>query len=107
VSTPSGERRASLRDSVELVVRVKAGEVNLAGRLTSLSRMGALVVVDTQLAVGTPIALELELPEGRGPLTLRGQVVRDQPSGSAHALGVLFAPLAPITLALIETLLSL
>jgi hypothetical protein len=85
---------------------VKAGEEVHAGRLTSLSRMGALVILDRPLAVGTAVKLEMQLPEGPGEMTLRAQVVRAEPSAGLHAVGVLFAPLPPATLALIETLIS-
>ncbi len=102
----STERRASRRDDVDYAVRVDAGERSLSGRLTSLSRLGALVVLEVSLPVGTPLALLLEPPSVPSALTLRGQVVRVEPSGTAHALGVMFAPLAPLTLIEIDFLLA-
>ncbi len=100
------ERRTSPRTGVDYAVRLRVEEQVHSGRLTSLSRMGALVVVDRPVAVGTRLVLELELSDGTGAMTARGQVVRVQASGTEHALGLLFAPLAQATLALIDSLIA-
>jgi hypothetical protein len=100
----STERRASPRESVDYAARLEVGEHVHSCRLTSLSRMGALVVLEQPLAVGTPVVLDVELRDGKESLRVRGQVVRVEASGTAFALGFLFAPLPPALLARIDSL---
>lgn len=106
MSTSPSERRSGPRQNVDHAVRLTVGERTLSGRLTSLSRMGALVVVDRPYSIGTPLAFELELPEGKGVVELLGQVVRVEPSEASSAIGILFAPLTPATVVLIDSFIA-
>lgn len=103
----SGEdRRLSPRQAVDLAVSVetRAG-ARSEGRMTSLSRLGALIEGHELLDVGALVRLVLA-QEGEAPLELRAQVIRAEAVGEVQALGVMFAPLPPVTLARVDGLLA-
>jgi hypothetical protein len=101
------DRRGTARAHVDLHVLVSDAAGRGPARLTSLSRMGALIEGALDLNVGTPVRLFLEAPGQHGPLELRGQVIRAARTGpDACTLGVMFAPCPADTLARIDSIIE-
>jgi hypothetical protein len=101
------ERRGTARAQVDLHVLVANATGPGAARLTSLSRMGALIEGALDLNVGAPVRLSLEAPGQPGPLELRAQVIRTVRSGpGVCTLALMFAPSSAETLARIDSIIA-
>jgi hypothetical protein len=103
-SQPPAERRASRREGLDRPVRIDTREGSQPGRLTSLSRVGAFVIVEEPLAPGASVSIVISMVAGKG-LVLHGRVVRQGASGSAEGMGITFGAMPPATHAAVEELL--
>ena len=83
-----GERRVSPRFRVQWqAVALSLGSRSL--RVTSLGTTGCFCLDPDPVPAGTSLLLEIELPGGRVPMILGGQVVRvsDNPKGIGVCFG--------------------
>lgn len=90
---PEGQHRAFPRRPVLLSVRLRSERGVVSERAINLSRGGVFIHTADPPAVAAAVEVELELPDGRPPVTSRGVVVhRRLPApGRLPGAGVQFA----------------
>jgi hypothetical protein len=87
------DRRSSPREAFRRPVHVETRDGHYTGLLTSVSRVGAFVVLAEPIPLRTPLTITIELASGS--LTLRGSVIRSGPSDDGDGIGIVFAPMPP------------
>lgn len=88
------ERRADVRVAIEVEVSLASESHFFVGLSGDVSRGGLFVVSWRKLAVGTPIFVAIDLPEGR--LLADGEVrwARDPADGVVPGIGVAFTSIS-------------
>ena len=99
------ERRGSPRGIVDCEARIVTSASSDAGRLRTLSRLGALVRLEHALPVGIAVSLFIIVP-AEDQLELRGQIVRGEGYQGAADVAVMFAPLTSSAIAKIDSLIA-
>jgi hypothetical protein len=92
----SEERRSSPRYPVDVAAQIEIAGRSHEGRIRDLCRDALFVELAGFWAVGTVVTVTSELPGGAGPVTLRGQIVRQaDPEEESAGVAILFSDLAP------------
>jgi uncharacterized protein (TIGR02266 family) len=86
------ERRADVRIALEVEVSLSSESHFFVGLSGDVSRGGLFVVTWRKLAVGTPIFVAVELPDGR--LLADGEVRWAREEAAAPGLGIAFTSLS-------------
>jgi hypothetical protein len=101
------ERRKNPRFSVNVEALVTHGAERFRGVLKDICRDAVLVEVQADVALGSELAVALELPGTGGPLLVTGKVVRLAPTEQGLDVAVLFADLTPAAETRIEFFIAL
>jgi hypothetical protein len=90
------ERRKHPRFKVRVGVQLALGAERFPGQLRDLCRDAALVEVEREVAVGSEVALAVQLPGTGGPLQVVGHVVRTAAGDHGGLdIAVLFSEVTP------------
>ncbi len=90
------ERRRSPRIVADVPARLTVAGETFEGLLHDVCRDAALVESERELALGTEVAIETELPRVAGPVRASGQVIRIAGYGDGrHSVAILFEELEP------------
>ena len=100
------ERRRSSRTSVDCPVQLITATEVWAARLTTISRVGALLRLEHGFPIGTPLHVAFGAPAFPGVLELRGQVIRTEASEGGVDVAVMFAPLSPLAFEMVDSLIA-
>jgi hypothetical protein len=88
------ERRRSPRIVADVPARLTVGPETFDGLLHDVCRDAALVESDRNLALGTRVTVETELPRVAGGVRASGQVIRVAGYGDGrHSVAILFEEL--------------
>jgi hypothetical protein len=100
------ERRGNARTSVDCDVQLITATAAWPARLTTISRVGALLRLEHGFPTGTPLHVAFGAPAVDGVLELRGQVVRTVASEDGVDVAVMFAPLNPLAFEMVDSLIT-
>jgi PilZ domain-containing protein len=100
------ERRGNARTSVDCDVQLITATAAWPARLTTISRVGALLRLEHGFPTGTPLHVAFGAPAVDGVLELRGQVVRTEASEGGVDVAVMFAPLNPLAFEMVDSLIA-
>jgi hypothetical protein len=90
------ERRKQPRFVVDIPVRLTSEGATFPGHLRDICRDAAWVESEKGCALGTEIAMALELPGTGGPMVIEGRVIRVAPGEKApNGMALLFKDLPP------------
>jgi hypothetical protein len=101
------ERRKNPRFAVNVEALVSHGAERFRGLLKDICRDAVLVEVQAEVAMGSELAVALELPGTGGPLLVTGKVVRLARTEHGLDVAVLFADLTPAAETRIEFFIAL
>ena len=85
------ERRSSPRIVADVPARLTVGGETIDALLHDVCRDAALVESERELALGTEVAVQTELPRVSGPVRATGRVIRIAGYGDGrHSVAILF-----------------
>jgi hypothetical protein len=102
------ERRKQPRFSVDVPARLTVEGATFPGHLRDVCRDAAWVESEHGCALGTEIALAVELPGTGGPILVEGRVIRVAPGDTApNGMAILFKDLPPASATRIDFFIAL
>jgi hypothetical protein len=102
------ERRRQPRFVVDVPVRLSTAGTSFTGHLRDVCRDAAWIETERICALGTELAIAVELPGTGGPMLIEGRVIRVAPGEKApNGMAVLFKDLAPAVATRIDFFIAL